>query len=119
MNRKWLAGIAAGLLVTAALVAVGVGAYRAGERNAEDGEVVGELVRSGESTARTVIIDDGWHRGPGFFPGFVVFPLIVIGIVLLVASRRNGRGWSGRGYTEVELAEWHRKAHGEAPPPTT
>jgi hypothetical protein len=118
MNRKWLAGIGAGVLVTAALILVGAGAYRAGERNSGDVPVVGEVVREGGSTARTIVVDGGgWHRGPGFFPGFFVFPLIVIGIVLLVTSRR--RAWHGprRYYDDAELAEWHRRAHGEAPPP--
>lgn len=117
MNRKWLAGIGAGVLVTAALILVGAGAYRAGERNSDDVQVVGEVVREGGSAARTIVIDgDGWHRWNGFFPGFFVFPLIVIGIVLLVASRR--RAWCGpRGYYgDAELADWHRRAHGENPP---
>ena len=117
MNRKWLVGIGAGVLVAAALILVGAGAYRAGERNATDVEVVGEVVRDGESTVRAIVVDgDGWHRGPGFFPGFLVFPLIVLGIVLLVASRR--RTWCGpRHYAaEAELADWHRRAHGEVPP---
>jgi hypothetical protein len=118
MNRNWLIGIGAGVLVAAALILVGAGAYRAGERNATDVEVVGEVVREGESVARTIVIDgDGWHRGPGFFPGFFVFPLIVLGIVLLVSARR--RAWNGprRYYTDDELADWHRRAHGEAPTP--
>ncbi len=119
MNRKWLAGIGAGVLVTAALILVGAGAYRAGERSSDDVQVVGEVVRESGSATRTIVVDGGgWHHGPGFFPGFFVFPLIVIGIVLLVASRR--RAWYGPPrwqYGEAELAEWHRRAHGEAPPP--
>jgi hypothetical protein len=109
MNRKWMVGIAAGLLVAAALVIVGAGAYRAGERNATDLEVVGE----GESAGRTIVVDgDGWYRDDGFFPGFLVFPLVVTGIVLLIASRR--RRWCGPGrYSEGELEEWHRRAHGD------
>jgi hypothetical protein len=117
MNRKWLAGIGAGVLVATALIIVGVGAYRAGERNATDVEVAREVIRDGESATRAIIVDGGgWYRGPGFFPGFFIFPLIVIGIVLLVASRRGA--WYGpRRYTDDELADWHRRAHGEVPPP--
>ena len=120
MSRKWMIGIAVGVLSAAALILVGAGAYRAGERNAEDDrEVVGELVTEGEATGRTIIVDgDGWDRD-GFFPGFFVFPLIVIGIVLLVASRR--RRWYGPGRyngcgPDGELDEWHRRAHAETPP---
>jgi hypothetical protein len=121
MNKKWLTGIAAGILVTAALIAVGVGAYNAGERNATDVQVVGEVVGEDDSAVRTIVVDGhgwGWGRGgPGFFPGFVVFPLIVIGIVLLVGSRR--RRWYGppwRYDADPELDAWHRRAHGESPP---
>lgn len=114
MNRKWLFGIGAGVLVAAALILVGAGAYRAGERRANDVEVL----RDGGETVRTVIVDD-WHRGGGFFPGFFLFPLIIIGIVLLVASRR--RAWCGPrpyGYGPHEsLDDWHRRAHGDVPPP--
>jgi hypothetical protein len=120
MNRKWLAGIGAGVLVAAALVIVGIGAYRAGERNATDIEIAGEVLGEGESATRAIIVhDDSWHHGPGFFPGFFVFPLVIIGIVLLFAWGR--RAWYGpRHYdTDAELTEWHRRAHGDAPPPPT
>ena len=116
MNRNWLLGIGAGVLVATALLLVGAGAYRAGERNANDIEVL----RESGGTVRTVIVDD-WHRGAGFFPGFLVFPLIIIGIVLLVASRR--RAWCEPrpyGYPygpHQSLDEWHRGAHGEGSPP--
>lgn len=115
MNRKWMAGIAAGLLGSAALIGVGVGAYQAGERNATDVEIVGEVIGEGDSAGRTIVVDDdGWHRDRGFFPGFLVFPLVVGGLVLLFASRR--RHWHGPGrYSETELEEWHRRAHGGDP----
>ena len=55
-----------------------------------------------------VVTDDGWRRGPGFFP---FFPLLLIGgIVLTVGllSRGRGRPWHNR----RELFEdWHRQAH--------
>jgi hypothetical protein len=120
MNNKILAGIAAGLLTVAALVTVGVVAYNAGERS--DRAVVTEVVSDGEGTARTVLVpaDGHWHggwRGPGFGPGFLVFPLIVTGLVLFFASRRAS--WRGpRGYPDDELQAWHRRQHGDdtAPP---
>ena len=43
MNRNWLLGIGAGVLVATALLVVGAGAYRAGERNANDVEVLREV----------------------------------------------------------------------------
>ncbi len=118
MNRKILAGIAAGLLTTAALLIVGVGAYRAGERSDRTVEVVGEVVTNGEGAGRTVVVPagnygwhDGWH-GPG--PGFLLFPLIVIGLALLFASRRGA--WRGpHRYGDDDLREWHRRQHGDEP----
>jgi hypothetical protein len=113
MNKKVLAGIAAGVLTTAALLAVGIGAYRAGERSDRTVEVVGEVVANGEGTSRTVLVPaDGWHggwHGPGF--GFLVFPLIVVGLGLLFASRRGG--WRGPSYRDrdEELSAWHRRQH--------
>jgi hypothetical protein len=120
MYRKILAGIGAGVLTVAVLVTVGVGAYRAGERSDRTIEVVGTAVDNGEGTARTVLVPadgygwhDGWH-GPG--PGLFLFPLIVLGLVLLFASRRGG--WRGpRHYGDDELREWHRRQHDEPATP--
>jgi hypothetical protein len=117
MNKKILAGIAAGLLAVAALLTVGIVAYNAGERSDRQVEVVGEVVANGESATRTVLVTaDGWHggwRGPGF--GFLIFPLIVLGLVLFFASRRGG--WRGPryydGYSDDELRAWHRRQHGD------
>ena len=59
--------------------------------------MVGEVVGNGEGAGRTVLVPAdgyGWHggwHGPG--PGFLLFPLIVIGLFLLFASRRGG--WRG------------------------
>jgi hypothetical protein len=88
--------------------------------------VVGE-VANGEGATRTVLVpsgdyrwNDGWH-GPG--PGFVLIPLIVIGLILLFATRRGG--WHGphrdhwdHRRDDDELREWHRREH-EPTPPTT
>jgi len=116
MSKKWMTAIGASLLVTAALIIVGIGAYRAGERDGTDVEVVGEVIREGELAGRTVVVDaDRWDGHWGFFPGFFVFPLVVIGLVLLFAQRR--RSWCGpRHYSDDRLADWHRRAHEESPP---
>jgi len=115
MNKKVLAGIAAGLLTTAVLVLVGAGAYRAGQRSDATIEVVGGATEGSGDIGRTVLVAgdgfrDGWH-GPG--PGIVIFPLIVIGLVFLFASRRRGGGpggWHG-GPFNADLDDWHRRAH--------
>ena len=115
MNRKILAGIAAGLLTTATLLIVAAGAYRAGERSDRTVEVVGQVATDGESTARTVLVPaggwhDGWH-GPG--PGFVLFPLIVIGLFLLFAF--EARQMARRMARPRRLSR--RRSAGVAPPP--
>jgi hypothetical protein len=115
MNKKVMAGIAAGLLTVAALLTVGIVAYNAGERSDRSVEVVGEVVADGESATRMVLVpaDGHWHggwRGPGW--GFLLFPLIVIGLALLFASRRGG--WRGpHQYTDEELRAWHHRQHGD------
>jgi hypothetical protein len=113
MNNKVLAGIAAGLLTLAALVTVGVVAYNAGERSDRTVQVVGEVATTGETATRTVVLPDGyWHggwRGPGF--GFLIFPLVVIGLVLLFASRRGG--WRGPRWYDDDLQAWHRRQHAD------
>ena len=124
MKRNWMIGAAVSLLVAASLLAVGIGAYRAGQRH---GGTV-EVLTTGESAGRTLVVPvetwrGGWHGGPGF----LLFPLIVIGLILLFSSRRRG-GWSagcgagrGRGWStddEHELQDWHRRAHADAPAAT-
>ncbi|MGZ4114987.1 MAG: hypothetical protein ACXVQT_07920 [Actinomycetota bacterium] len=70
----------------------------------------------------------GWHGG-GFFPfGFLFFPLVVIGVVLLVRFAIGGprawvHGWDhghgphgpwsdeGRARFEERFGEWHRHQH--------
>ena len=123
MNRKILAGIAAGLLTTATLLIVAAGAYRAGERSDRTVEVVGQVASDSEGTTRTVLVPAGGYGWHGPAPGFWLFPLIVIGLILLFASRRGG--WRGRwhdpyGYRDDDLREWHRRQHGDEPvAPTT
>ncbi len=119
-NKIWV-GIAAGLLTTAVLAMVGIGAYRAGQRSDQTIEVVGQVAGEGD-VARTVVVDgwrNGWH-GPG--PGFFLIPIVIIGLVLLFAGRRGGgprSGWYGPSWDrERELEDWHRRAH-EADAATT
>ncbi len=71
-----------------------------------------ELV-TGDEGAGTVIVTDGWHHGwhgPGF--GFLVFPLVVVGLILLFSSRRGRWGGPWRDRDEY-MREWHRRAHAD------
>ena len=91
MSRNWLIGVGVGLLATAALVTVGVTAYELGERETEQVIVTGT-----ESVGGRIIVDnDGWRHGPG--PGFLILPLVIVGAILLLSSRRR-HGWCGPGY---------------------
>lgn len=127
MSRRLWTGLLVGLLGAVALLAVGVGAYHAGENHSERVATVapgaaGEVVR---------VMDYGhWRGGPPF--GFL-FPLLIIGIiVVLVAGRRRAYWGGGPGYCgpgswgpgpgpgrDAGLADWHRRAHGDdvGPPP--
>lgn len=110
MNRKVLTGIGISLLVLASLVLVAGAAFRAGDRH--DGDAVRELV-VGDDTARTIVVDGGWRGGPGF--GFLLFPLVIGGLILLFASRRGprfGPPWRDR---DDDLRSWHRRVHAEEP----
>jgi hypothetical protein len=128
MSKRMWTGLVVGLLAALALVAVGVGAYHAGQDHdvavATVPGAAGEVVR---------VVDYGhWRGGPPF--GFLI-PLLVIGlIVVLVAGRRRASwgpqggpygpgGWGacGPGGKEAMLADWHRRVHGEAgvEPPTS
>jgi len=136
MNKKVWTGLLAGVLAAGVLLSVGLGAFWAGQREsvtvtrvAGDGKVIDGPVTDGGVVR---VIDDGrWGHGPG--PGFFLFPLLAIGLVVLLVGRgrRGGYGgpggWCGpgpeRGWgPEARMEEWHRKAHEEpspaTPPPT-
>jgi hypothetical protein len=120
MRRGW--PIVATIVGVLLLVGVGVAAYNAGlddgvRRGAEAGQVVEVVGGHGY----------GWHGG-WFFPfGFLFFPLIIIGTILLVRFAVGGRrfwgpgyGWGaahgpasdeGRARFEDRFDEWHRRQH--------
>jgi hypothetical protein len=126
MSRRMWTGFLVGLLMAIGLVAVGAGAYQAGERHGQPVATVvpGTGVAAPDGTVR-VIGYDHWRGGPPF--GFL-FPLLFIGlIVLLVTGRRRAYwghphgpgwgggpgGWGGPGGREAMLADWHRQAHAD------
>lgn len=113
MNRRVWAGAAAGVFAAMVLLAVGLGAYRAGQEH----EIVTRAVGDGEMVR---VIGHGWSYGPG--PGFFLFPLLgILLVVLLVRGFRRGNGWhggAGSGYgpwahggPPPAFEEWHRRAH--------
>jgi hypothetical protein len=131
MNKKVWTGVLAGVLAAGVLLTVAAGAFRAGQR---ESVTVTRVAGDGPATDGGVVrvIDDGrWGHGPG--PGFLLFPLLGIGLVVLLVSRgrRGGYGgpggWCGPGpgagwapetrIPKSEMEDWHRKAH-EEPSPT-
>ena len=107
------------ILIVVAIAAVGAsvgfGAYHMGYDNG--------LSDSGRGAV--VPVHDGYwnvHPGFGLFPGFFVFPVLAVVVILLVASRRRWHrgpwGWAGNmpdgcapyGPRAV-FDDWHRQAH--------
>jgi hypothetical protein len=126
MNRRIWTGVFAGVLAASVLLSVGLGAYRAGQHH----EVVTRVAGDGEVVR--VVDGDGWRHGPG--PGFLLFPLVGIGLIVLLVGRHRGAhgyggyggGWCGPGpgagwgpesreARESRIEDWHRRAHGESP----
>jgi hypothetical protein len=119
------------LVVILSGVGIGVGAYRAGERNgvAQGIEQVQVAQENGQEVQVVHVVGDE-HRG--FFPGFFLFPLFLLGSFLLIGGIFRGAGRWGRGGThgygpgpwneegrrrfEDRAREWHQREHGETPP---
>lgn len=119
MSRRLWTGLLVGLLAALALVAVGVGAFHAGEHHTV-ATVVPAAPLAGAPGESVRVIGYG-HWGPWGGPPFgFLFPLLIIGlIVVLVAGRRHaywGRPW-GPGPCGAgpwgPLADWHDRAHAE------
>jgi hypothetical protein len=124
--------IAAVIVTILAGIGIGVGAYRAGE---DAGITQGiEQVQTAQETGQEVQVVHVVGDGPrGFFPGFFLFPLFLIGgfflIGAIVRGGRRGHGpwgpgpgpWNdeGRRRFEERAREWHRHEHGEPAPPGT
>ena len=115
-------------------IGIGVGAYRAGERNGitEGIEQVHVAQANGQEVQVVHVVDD--HHG--FFPGFFLFPFFLIGMFFLIGAIFRAGRWGGKGHHgpggpwndegrqrfEERAREWHQREHGggETPPaPTT
>jgi hypothetical protein len=112
-------------------IGIGVGAYRAGERNGitEGIEQVHVAQQNGQEVQVVHVVGD---RGPYFFPGIFLFPLFLFGAFFLIGGIFRGAGrwgghhhgpgpWNeeGRQRFEQKADEWHRRQHGDAPPAPT
>jgi hypothetical protein len=90
MRRTMVIGLA--LLAVVVAAGIGIVAFNAGV----DEGISRELTRSGDADRVVRVVGHGWGygygRGFGFPFGLILFPLLVIGIVLLV----RGAFWRGR-----------------------
>ena len=115
MNRRVVSMVLAGLLVIAAVAAVGIYEYRAG--------VARGVAMSGKLPPAA-----GWGGAPYPYPGYwhfhpfgFVFPLLWRFLVFGLGRRMFGWGrWGGgpgygRWNNPTQLDEWHRKAHESTP----
>jgi hypothetical protein len=131
MRRTMAVGLA--ILAVLAVVGIGFAAYNAGV----DEGISRELAERGDTDEVVRVVGHGygygWGRGFGFPFGLILFPLFVIGIVLLVRGafgrgRWGGPGWWGPGGYRpggygppgpwggpAAFDEWHRRQH-EQPP---
>jgi hypothetical protein len=99
MRRTIVVG--AVILAIVAVVGIGLAAFNAGL----DEGVSRQLAQSGDTQQVVRVYSHGWGYGRGFgFPfGLILFPLFIIGIVLLVRGafwrgRWGGPRWWGPGY---------------------
>ncbi|HEU4396644.1 MAG TPA: hypothetical protein VFU54_02255 [Actinomycetota bacterium] len=126
MRRAMVIGVV--LLAILAGVGIGVAAYNAGvSEGVADG-----LRQSGQDTQMVRVVGPrfghGYGYGYGFFPfGLILFPLLVIGVILLVRGVFWRGRWGGPGYGPggwgygppgpwghggpQRFEEWHRRQH--------
>jgi hypothetical protein len=114
MSRRLWTGLLVGLVAAIGLLAVGAGAYHAGEHHSAPAATVAPgTATTPDGTVVRVVGIDHWRGGPPF--GFL-FPLLFIGlIVALVAGRRRAYWGRPGGPGAYGFAEWHRHAHEEQP----
>jgi hypothetical protein len=137
MRRTMVVGAA--ILAVLAVIGIGVAAFNAGI----DEGVSRQLASSGETGQVVRVVGHGWGygygRGFGFPFGLILFPLFVIGIVLLIRGafwrgRWGGPRWGGPGGWgpggpggpgygpgpwggPTGFDEYHRRLHEQPPAP--
>jgi hypothetical protein len=121
MRRAMVIGVV--LLAILAGIGIGVAAYNAGLDTG-----VAEGLRQSGQDAQVVRVAGprfghgyGYGYGFGFFPfGLILFPLLVIGIILLVRGAFWRGRWGGPGYGPPgpwgqggpqRFEDWHRRQH--------
>ena len=111
MRRTMVVGAA--ILALLAVIGIGVAAYSAGV----DEGISRQVAQSGhaDQVVRVVGHGWGWGYGPGFgFPfGLILFPLFVIGIVLLVRYLRSDHSGQAPTAPTAEQVLAERFARGE------
>jgi hypothetical protein len=116
MRRRILVVILVIVAIAAIGTSAGFGAYHVGYDNG--------LADSGN--ANLGVTGGHWHGYPafGFFPGFFLFPVVGVLIIIAIVSRharhRGPWGWGPRGEVPAGCApygpravfdDWHRQAH--------
>jgi len=117
MNRSnwWIIPLAA----VALLVAGGIGAAIASDHDVPRERTVqvvtGTNAETGQPTQIIQVDGDGrWGQGwggGGFFPGFLLFPVLWIALIWLFVAGFGRRGRGGRGRWNDRMDDWHRKQH--------
>jgi hypothetical protein len=123
-------------VLLAVLLSVGIGAaaYNAGERNGQQHAT--EQIQSAQANGQEVqVVHVVGEDGHGSFPGFFLFPFVLIGMFFLIGAIFRAGRWGGKGHRhgpwndegrqrfEERAREWHQHEHGgggDTPPaPTT
>ena len=130
--RRGIAVVAV-LVVILAGIGIGVGAYKAGERNGI-AQGIEQVQVAQDQRAGSPGRPRGGRGPPFFFPGFFLFPLFLFGTFFLIGgdhARARGAGvggpehgpgpWNdeGRRRFEERAREWHQHEHGEPPAAAT
>jgi type III secretory pathway component EscV len=124
-------------VILAVLLSVGIGvaAYNAGQRNGEQNAT--EQIQSAQANGQEIQVVHVVDDNHGFFPGFFLFPFLLIGVLFLIGGMFRTARWGGKGHHghgpgpwndegrqrfEDRAREWHQREHGggDTPPaPTT
>ena len=117
MGRATVIGLT--LLGIAVAVLIAVGAYHAGAHHT----LVTTTTQGGQVVR---VVGPGYYGHWGFFPGFLLFPLLIFGFFFLMRGLFWGRRWGGpwgpggygggHGWQERSrmFEDWHRRQHEQA-----